>query len=66
SSDWAFIMTTGSTVEYAVSRTKNHIKRFFDLKGMLETDAVDENLLKYMEWIDKIFEDIDFSVYSKV
>jgi len=26
---------------------------------------VDENLLKYMEWIDKIFEDIDFTVYSK-
>lgn len=66
SSDWAFIMTTGTTVEYAVSRTKNHIKRFFDLKGMLETDTVDETFLKYLEWIDKIFEDIDFSVYSKV
>ena len=28
SSDWAFIMKTGTMVDYAVKRTKNHINRF--------------------------------------
>jgi 1,4-alpha-glucan branching enzyme len=65
SSDWAFIMTTGTTVEYAVNKTKTHLNRFRELKKELENDNIDENKLKTLEWIDSIFDDIDFRVYAK-
>lgn len=65
SSDWAFIMTTGTTVEYAVSRTKTHIERFFELEKQLKAESVDENYLSKLEWIDGIFEKIDYRIYKK-
>ncbi|TYB94821.1 MAG: DUF1957 domain-containing protein [Kosmotoga sp.] len=65
SSDWAFIMTTGTTVEYAVNKTKTHLNRFRELKKELENDNIDENKLKTLEWIDSIFSNIDFRVYAK-
>ncbi len=65
SSDWAFIMTTGTTVEYAVNKTKTHLNRFRGLKKDLENDSIDVDRLKSLEWIDSIFDNIDFRVYAK-
>ncbi|OAA30418.1 glycoside hydrolase [Kosmotoga arenicorallina S304] len=64
SSDWAFIMTTGTTVEYAVNRTKTHIKRFNDLLNRLKNNTLDPNELETLEWIDGIFKDIDYRIYA--
>lgn len=62
SSDWAFIISSGTTVEYAVNRIKTHVKRFFELNAMLESGKIEKNKLKYYMWVDKIFENIDYSV----
>jgi 1,4-alpha-glucan branching enzyme len=63
SSDWAFIMKTGTTVEYAVKRTKDHIFRFNRLYNDIKADKVDERWLKEVEWRDNIFPEIDYRVY---
>ncbi|NLI06085.1 MAG: DUF1957 domain-containing protein, partial [Thermotogaceae bacterium] len=65
SSDWAFIITTNTTVEYAVNRTKTHINRLLTLYGEVESNTIDEERLKTLEWIDGIFSSIDFRVYSR-
>jgi len=64
SSDWAFIMTTGTTVEYASARTKQHVDRFLSLYDNLQNGVVDEKELEHMEWLDAIFPDIDFRDYK--
>ncbi|AEX85953.1 glycoside hydrolase [Marinitoga sp. 1135] len=61
SSDWAFIISSGTTVEYAVNRIKTHVKRFFELNEMLDSGKIEKNKLKYYMWVDKIFENIDYS-----
>jgi len=63
SSDWAFIMTTGTTVEYASNRTKVHVDRFMKLIDWLKTSAIDEKELEKIEWLDAIFPEIDFRDY---
>ncbi|KLO23711.1 MULTISPECIES: glycoside hydrolase family 57 protein [unclassified Marinitoga] len=61
SSDWVFIISSGTTVEYAVNRIKTHVKRFFELNAMLESGKIEKNKLKYYMWVDKIFENIDYN-----
>ncbi|MDK2838857.1 MAG: 1,4-alpha-glucan branching enzyme [Thermosipho sp. (in: thermotogales)] len=65
SSDWAFIMTTRTSVEYAVNRTKTHIRRFLELYDMVNSGKVDAKKLSYYEWTDDIFSDIDYTMYLK-
>ncbi len=64
SSDWAFIMKTGTMVEYAVKRTKDHLSRFARLADQLESGEVDYEWLSQIEYKDNIFPDINFRVYS--
>ena len=64
SSDWAFIMKTGTMVEYAVKRTKDHLYRFDKLADQLERGALDHSFLRKMEETDNIFPEIDYKVYA--
>ncbi len=64
SSDWAFIMTTGTTVPYATKRFKDHIHRFNKLYEMILSGNLDENYLKNIENKDTIFQEIDYRVYA--
>jgi 1,4-alpha-glucan branching enzyme len=64
SSDWAFIMKTGTTVNYAVKRTKDHILRFTRLYEQLNSGQLDENWLADVEWRDNIFSDINYHYYE--
>lgn len=66
SSDWAFIMKTNTMVEYAVFRTKKHLKNFFDLLEQIENNNIDENFLKKLENQNNIFPFIDFKSYRRV
>jgi len=54
SSDWPFIMTTGTSPDYAARRTTRHLANFHYLRQALETgrrpDRLDE-----MQWLNKIF-----------
>ncbi|MBA3052353.1 MAG: 1,4-alpha-glucan branching protein domain-containing protein [Candidatus Omnitrophota bacterium] len=63
SSDWAFIMTTGTMVPYAHKRTKVHLKNFLELEKMLESDNIDGDFLKTCEERNNIFPNIDFRIY---
>lgn len=65
SSDWAFIMTTGTMVEYAQKRTKDHVIRFSALYDMIKRNQIDENFLRDFEWKDNIFPNIDFRVFAE-
>ncbi|MBI1883267.1 MAG: DUF1957 domain-containing protein [Chlamydiae bacterium] len=64
SSDWAFIMKTGTMVEYAVKRTKEHLLRFDDLYHQVCENRVNESFLNEIESKDNIFPDLDYRVYS--
>jgi 1,4-alpha-glucan branching enzyme len=63
SSDWAFIMKTGTMVEYAIRRTKEHVLRFTRLHDQLRSHQVDEPWLASVESRDNIFPEIDHTVY---
>ncbi len=64
SSDWAFILKTGSHVEYATRRTKDHILRFTRLYDTIKGNHIDEAWLRTIECKDTIFPDIDYRVYA--
>jgi 1,4-alpha-glucan branching enzyme len=63
SSDWAFIMRTGTMVPYAVRRTKSHVLRFQKLYEDVKAEQIDSGWLEKVEQIDNIFPNIDYRVY---
>jgi len=63
SSDWLFILTTQTMVEYARSRIENHIKNFLKLCRDFNDNAIDEDFLERIETEDNIFPNIDYRVY---
>ena len=63
SSDWAFIMKTGTHVEYAVKRTHDHLDRFHHLNHGLH-HGIDFGLLHDCESKDNLFPLIDYRVYQ--
>jgi 1,4-alpha-glucan branching enzyme len=66
SSDWAFIMKTGTMVTYAEKRIKDHIGRFTRLYHDIKENSIDEAWLNDIEYLDNIFPDMDFKVYLSV
>ena len=63
-SDWAFIMKTGTTVEYAKKRTRDHVARFTYLYRALKQEVMlEEPIVREFEDRDNIFPDIDYRVY---
>jgi 1,4-alpha-glucan branching enzyme len=64
SSDWAFIMTTGTMVAYAEKRTRDHLHRFNGLYLQLLENRLEEPWLKELEGRDSIFQEIDPRVYA--
>jgi 1,4-alpha-glucan branching enzyme len=64
SSDWAFIMKTGTFTEYAKKRTIAHINRFFQLLKQLESQFPNNELLESIESKDNIFPELDYAVYK--
>jgi 1,4-alpha-glucan branching enzyme len=63
-SDWAFIMKTGTMVDYARERTKTHVLNFHHLLEQLKANAIDEGWLAEVEGRDNLFPDIDYRVFS--
>ncbi len=64
SSDWPFIMTTGTTVPYATRRFNDHIVRFTNLYHALTAGAVDEAYVRDLEAADNVFPDLDYRMYA--
>jgi 1,4-alpha-glucan branching enzyme len=64
SSDWAFIMKTGTAVDYAASRTKQHILRFRRLYHDIKRESIDIGWLSELENKDNLFPELDYDIYS--
>ena len=63
SSDWLFIITNGTMVDYAKKRIKDHIGRFTKLYEQIKSDSIDEAFLKDITKKDPIFPEIDYRIY---
>jgi 1,4-alpha-glucan branching enzyme len=64
SSDWPFILRTGTSPDYARNRVTNHLVHFTALYEQLNSDTVDEPSLSALENSDNIFPDIDFRYWT--
>lgn len=65
SSDWAFIMKTGTHTQYAEKRTCEHIGNFNRLWEGLRNNFIDMEWLGRIEFQNNIFPDIDYRIYNK-
>jgi 1,4-alpha-glucan branching enzyme len=63
SSDWAFLMKTGTARDYATKRTIEHLARFNRLHDQLVTNTVDEEFLRECEWRDNLFPNVNWRYY---
>ncbi|MCC6421750.1 MAG: DUF1957 domain-containing protein [Gemmataceae bacterium] len=64
SSDWAFIMKTGTMVDYARERTRVHMLNFNHLYDQIKRGDIDEPWLSEIERRHNIFPDLDYRVYA--
>jgi 1,4-alpha-glucan branching enzyme len=64
SSDWAFIMKTGTMVNYAIKRTRDHVARFTKLYEDVKNNHIDEAWLSSIESKDNLFPEIDYRIYA--
>lgn len=63
SSDWLFIITNGTMVDYAKKRIKDHIGRFTKLYNQIKSNQIDSEFVKEIQKKDPIFKDIDYMIY---
>ena len=66
SSDWLFIITNGTMVDYAKKRIKDHIGRFTKLYYQIKNNNIDKDFLNDIQKKDCIFPDIDYHIYTKL
>jgi 1,4-alpha-glucan branching enzyme len=64
SSDWPFIITMGTMVNYAESRFRAHINRFNRLLHQIQSSSIDEHWLAGLEACDNIFHNIDYRDFA--
>ncbi|HYH05225.1 MAG TPA: 1,4-alpha-glucan branching protein domain-containing protein, partial [Bacillota bacterium] len=64
SSDWPFILTSGTMVEYAQKRLHNHLTNFYKINRALKHEVIDEAELHLLEVGDQIFPHVDYRVYQ--
>lgn len=63
SSDWAFIMKTGTMVDYAIKRTKTHVNRFLSLYEDIKWNKINPAWVAELEEKDNIFPNMDYRHY---
>ena len=64
SSDWAFLIKTGTAKHYASKRVTDHLLRFNRLHDEFASGNVDEDFLSNCEWRDNLFPDLDWRYYT--
>lgn len=65
SSDWPFIMHTGTTIPYAIRRVKEHIHNFTRIYDALCSGAVSTEWLTKLERKFNVFPEIDYRIFRK-
>jgi 1,4-alpha-glucan branching enzyme len=63
-SDWPFIISDGSTEEYARRRFHDHLNRFHDLLRGLESRQIDPARLEALEYMDALFPELDYRLFA--
>jgi 1,4-alpha-glucan branching enzyme len=63
SSDWAFLIKTGTAKHYATKRVTDHLLRFNRLYDEFVGGNVDEGFLANCEWRDNLFPDVNWRHY---
>jgi 1,4-alpha-glucan branching enzyme len=64
SSDWPFIIKSGTTTDYATKRLTDHLARFNYLYDSVRKGKIDERYLTALEIMDNIFPHINFRDYQ--
>lgn len=64
SSDWGFILGTGTHTSYAIRRTKDHLLRFNRIYEDINSRNIDELWLSDIESKDNLFPNIDYQVHQ--
>jgi len=65
SSDWTFIMKTGTTVQYATRRAREHISNFLKLYEQIVNGSLDESFVGSLEQRTTLFPGLDYRIYAK-
>src|SRR5262249_32644276 len=63
SSDWAFLIRTGTAREYATKRTLDHLDQFNRLHDQFVAGTLDEKFLADCESRDNLFPNINWRYY---
>lgn len=64
SSDWPFILRTGTSPDYATRRVKDHLHRFLALYEQLLAKKINEPQLSQVEQMDNIFPKLNYRLWS--
>jgi 1,4-alpha-glucan branching enzyme len=64
SSDWPFILRTGTSPDYARKRVKDHLVRFITLHDRLMNGRVNAKWLADVESRDNLFPDVDYRYWG--
>ena len=64
SSDWPFILHTGSSPGYARRRLREHVLRFNSLYRQITQGAVDAAWLSQIEALDNLFPQVDYTHWA--
>ena len=63
-SDWPFIITNGTTDQYAKRRFYDHLNRMHYLLQNVETEQIDTEKLAALEYMDPIFPELDYTLFK--
>jgi 1,4-alpha-glucan branching enzyme len=63
-SDWPFIITNGTTEEYARRRFHDHLNRFHYLLRRVEGRQIEAGHLEALEHMDAIFPELDYQLFA--
>jgi 1,4-alpha-glucan branching enzyme len=64
SSDWPFILRTGTSPAYARKRVTDHILRFISLYELVIKGQMDEAWLSQVEKMDNLFPDVNYRYWA--
>jgi 1,4-alpha-glucan branching enzyme len=64
SSDWPFMITNGTTEQYARRRFNDHIHRFHDLLRDFDQSQIDLPRLEALEYMDAVFPELDYRLFA--
>ena len=63
-SDWPFIITNGTTEEYARRRLTDHLNRCHYLLEGLEREQLDPEKVTALEHMDALFPELDYKLFA--